>query len=430
MNLNQLYTKENILKVLIMFLRLVIIGLAVGLVVSLFQLCAYYLIEFLKDVYIVHDKGKMLIFFCVLPFIFGGILFLTTKNSNIHGGGVPQLEFNIENKKEKLNWKKDLPMMFLSSLMSFCTFAPLGAEGPSVTLGGNCALMVNDIFKKEDDETVLISAGAAFGCAFHSPIVGLAHIFEEMLHKINVLNVFKALVIMGVSFLIIHFVFPNQIAFYTIDNYLSLKDYQFTLPIIGLIILFNFVSANLFLEIIIKIKDFISNHQNSIFVKYRVVIALILFVSLAFFLGQYLSSGSIIINEQLIKPYYFIIGIILLRIILTAFSSTSNLSGGIVIPQFAIGALIGMLIIQLFKIAIPNFNVGLYANEIILLSMISFYVIVMETPITGIALIFAFVSFNHARNILLVGVIVMVLSYLISKLNKHGNLYGILKRYL
>ncbi len=430
MNQKLLFTKENILKAALLFLRLVIIGLAVGLVVSLFQICAFYLFEFLKDVYIDHNKGKMIVFFCILPFVLIGIFYLTSKNNNIHGGGIPQLEVNVAKRQDKLNWKKDLPMMFISAIMSFYTFATLGAEGPSVTLGGNCALMVNDAFKEQDDDSILISAGAAFGCAFHSPIVGLAHIFEEMMHKINAINIFKAIVIMGVSYLIIHFAFPHQIAFFAIDHYLSIRDFQFTLPIIGLIIVFNFVSANLFLEILIKIKDYINNNPKSLFTKYRTVIAFIVFIPLAFFIGKYMSSGSIIINNQLVKPFYFIIGIILLRIILTAFASTSKLSGGIVIPQFAIGALIGMLIIELFKMAVPNFNISLYANEIILLSMISFYVVVMETPLTGIALIFSFVSFNHARNILLVGVIVMVLSHFISKLNKHGNLYDILKRYL
>lgn len=426
-------SKESILKFLLFLLRIILIGVVVGMLVSLFQLSAYYLIEFSKCVFIKHEKIKTIIFFCILPFIILLSVFLTNYNKNIQGGGIPQLEYNLEQRKDKLNWKKDLLMMFVSSLLTFISFATLGSEGPSVVIGGNSALMVNDIFHEKDDESVFIASGAAFGCALNSPLSGFVYAFEDLLHKKNIMTFFKMMIIIFVATIISKIIFSHNVVFFTIETYFQIEDYFIYVPCISLIVVFNFVFANIFLEILMKLKGFYKKHENNLFVKYRALLFYFITIPLAFFLGKYMSSGSMIINNvDYSFTWYVLIVLIIFRIISSVFASTSKISGGIVIPQFAIGFLIGVLIVELYKGVLIDVDITLYENEIIMLSMIAFYVVNMETPLTGISLIFAFVDLNKNNflPLMLFSVIVMYASNYMSKYNKYGKLYDVLKEYL
>lgn len=405
--------------------RIISIGVTTGFVVALFQFAMVNLTHFLTDVFVNHVLWKMIAFFIALPIIIFYSYLFTTNNPNIRGGGIPQLEYNLKNYPDRLNWLKDLPMMFFSSLCSFCAYGALGGEGPSVVLGGNSALMINHFFKVDDNESAWISSAAGFGCAFQSPIAGLIYCFEELLPKFSFKGVIKSIVIVLVSFLVISVIFPHKALSISVAAYLPLKMWY-----IGLIIVvFNFIFGTLFVFGIKKIKDYLKNHPSSFYNKYKVFIFYGITIILAFIFGKYMGAGSsflgIISYEHI---WYIVLAISLFRLILTVHGSTSSVSGGIVIPQLAIGGSVGMLI---SLICHELFNVPLiYSQEIILLSMLSFYVVVMETPLTGIALLFAFVKFQTALKLLPLTIIIMFLSRLISYLNRYGDLYDILKKYL
>lgn len=429
-DLKKTLTKKNLKHLGLFLFRLVIIGILIGTLLSVFQYLANWLFLILKDVFIEHNKTETIVFLCLIPFIIFASCFLTNKNENIRGGGVPRLLNNIRNQR-KLNWRKDLPMMFLSSLLTFATYACLGAEGPSVTLGGNISLMVNEWFNEKDDDTVLIAAGAAFGCALQSPISGIIYIFEEMCKKINFINIIKALIIMVISYTVIHFIFPHQLVYFSLENYLELSDYYFAIPMLLLILIFNYSASNLFYKGIIILREFYKKHPNIFLTKYSNVIYLIITIILAFIYGKYMASGGFVFNNiDFTLSVSFILFLIILRIFSSALGLTSKVSGGIVIPLLAIGALIGILCVNLLEETIPMIDISLYADEIVLLSMLSFYVIIMGTPLTGISLIFAFASFSSALHILLPTVILLFASKYITKLNKHGTLYEIIDSYL
>ncbi len=406
-------------------IRILTIGATIGLVVALFQFCMVQLTHFLQDVFVYHVLWKTIAFFIALPILIFYSYLFTSNNANIRGGGIPQLENNLKHHPERLQWIKDLPMMFFSSLCSFCAYGTLGAEGPSVVLGGNSALMINAFFHEEDNESVWIGAGAAFGCAFQSPIAGFVYCVEELLEKITLKGILKTIGIVFMSYLVIHFLFPHATVSFEIATFLTIDLWYF----VPIIVVMNFIFGTLFVKGIVIIKDYLKNHPNSFYNKYKVILFYVITIALAFFLGKYMGSGSsflgILPNETL---WYVLLGLSFFRLILTIHGSTSSVSGGIVIPQLAIGGAVGMFIIMVLH---ELFHISLeYAPEVILLSMLSFYVVVMETPFTGIALIFAFVPLETAIRILPFGIVIMFLSRFISFLNRYGDLYDILKKYL
>ncbi len=437
MNIKQYLTKENILKYLLIFLRLLLISVCIGVFISFFQFCVYHLLNFLKDVFINHDKTKMIIFFCIIPITCFLSIFLNNINKNINSSAIQKIEYCVEEKNSQgLNWKKDLPSIFISSLFSFMSFACLGAEGPSLAIASNSALMVNDLFDVKDDETVLIAAGAGFGCALISPLAGIMYYFETILHKFTLKGIFKAIFITFIAFFISQLIFSHPIAYFQINDFLEITNLSkayYTFPIIGIIVILNFSLSNIYLVILLKIKDFYKKYQNNLLVKYRGIIFYMITIPLAFFYGNYMSTGSMLISDckNIVSiAWNLILLLMLFRLFSTIFASTSAISGGVVIPQLTIGALIGCLIVNLLKSAVPNIHIELYENEIILLSMISFYVCLMDAPLTGIALIFAFTRFEIALQLLLPATIVMFLCYFLIRFKKQKNLNELLKKYL
>ena len=355
-------------------IRILTIGATIGLVVALFQFCMVQLTHFLQDVFVYHVLWKTIAFFIALPILIFYSYLFTSNNANIRG---------------------------------------------------NSALMINAFFHEEDNESVWIGAGAAFGCAFQSPIAGFVYCVEELLEKITLKGILKTIGIVFMSYLVIHFLFPHATVSFEIATFLTIDLWYF----VPIIVVMNFIFGTLFVKGIVIIKDYLKNHPNSFYNKYKVILFYVITIALAFFLGKYMGSGSsflgILPNETL---WYVLLGLSFFRLILTIHGSTSSVSGGIVIPQLAIGGAVGMFIIMVLH---ELFHISLeYAPEVILLSMLSFYVVVMETPFTGIALIFAFVPLETAIRILPFGIVIMFLSRFISFLNRYGDLYDILKKYL
>ena len=403
--------------------RVIVIGVTIGFMVALFQFLMVQLTHFLMDVFVNHVLWKMIAFFIALPIIIFYSYLFTSKNPNIRSGGIPQLENNLKHHRERLNWFKDLPMMIFSSLCSFCAYGTLGGEGPSVVIGGNSALMINSLFHEKDYESVWIGAGAAFGCAFQSPISGLIYCLETLLPRFSIKAILKSIIIIFISFLVIYTIFPHKVLTLEIDKVLP-----FELWYVGLIVvIMNFIFGTLFLKGIKLVKEYLKKHPNSFYNKYKVFIFYGVTIILAFFLGKYMGSGSSFLGIlPLESVWYILLLLCFFRLILTIHSSTASISGGIVIPQLAIGGVVGMFIM----IIVHNlFNVSLdYTGEIILLSMLSFYVIVMESPFTGIALTFAFVSFDNALKVLPLVIIVMLLSRLVSYINGEPSLYHLVEK--
>ena len=143
----------------------------------------------------------------------------------------------------------------------------------------------------------------------------------------------------------------------------------------------------------------------------------------------YLGSGvgyiKFIFNEN---TWYILIILFIMRYVLTTLGVASNATGGVIIPTFAIGATFGMLLTVLCN---KLFGLSMdYAGEIVLMSILTFYVSTLEMPFTGVALLFAFVDFKIALYLLIPTMIMMILGRLISKLNKYEDIYDVLKKYL
>lgn len=281
------------------FSRLLIISILIGLFVASFQYISYQLGIFLKDVFVNKEPIKIAIFFTLIPSVIYLSYFMVTNNRNIIGGGIPALEYNLKNRKERLNPKKDLPMMALSALCTTCTYACLGTVlATSIVMGGNLALLVNEYFKVEDDDSVNIAMGASFGAMLLHPIPGFVYCFEEALKKINFKLVIKSLFMCLISFGVSYLVFRYKTFYIEVKAFLNLSHWYIFL----IIQIAAFIFSTTFVHLIIVIKKLSARNKQNFFSKYRMIIFLIFMIPLGFLFGNYLGSGvgyiKFIFNEN------------------------------------------------------------------------------------------------------------------------------------
>jgi H+/Cl- antiporter ClcA len=95
--------------------------------------------------------------------------------------------------------------------------------------------------------------------------------------------------------------------------------------------------------------------------------------------------------------------------------NTSMASGGLMVPTFVLGALVGeILYVSFFKTNGSNTN----ENLIIILSMLSLFTFLNRTPLTNITLAISFGGYMNFLSIIGPSLITIVVSYLISKITK------------
>ena len=309
--------KKKILKILYYGIKAIITGFFVGLIVGTYQLCANLVIDAAKELFATQNIMIALIVIVVVAALAFIAHFLVTFDSNIAGSGIPQLEVNIRKKLDNMKWYKTMPLMFFNSIVSFFVGLGLGSEGPSVVLGGNASLMVNDWFKDDDEDEVAIASGAGFGCAFLSPLAGIFYTFEESLHRFNIKIIIRTIIIVFVAFFISSLINHHHLLTMDITTDLGFEEYY---PLI-FVILLNVIVGSLFVLLLIWLKDFLAKHKKNFFVKYRIYWMFILALLVSFFFAIGSGSGGKIIATILEeKSILILLGLLLFRFVYTIFS--------------------------------------------------------------------------------------------------------------
>ena len=166
-----------------LFLQAVLVGLFTGIVISLFRLLVDFLLGKIAPVYS-NISSPVTIFMVIAVLTVVGLAcgWLTKQDPHVGSSGIPQVAAQLAGKLE-MNWKKVLPLKFVTCVMTLGSGLTMGREGPSVQIGGVIGQGVGSIFKRPKSETrYLLSAGAAagLGAAFSAPIAGVLFSMETL----------------------------------------------------------------------------------------------------------------------------------------------------------------------------------------------------------------------------------------------------------
>lgn len=384
-----LQTNENSKNIKLLFYAL-IIGFIVGIIGTVFRILLNYIENFVKTLY--HNAGNYGFLSWVWPILFAIIgisfsLYLIRKFApETAGSGIQEIEGALDEKRP-MRWKRVLPIKFIASLFSLGVGMLLGREGPTIQIGANIGKMIKDIFGLPNEENnPLVSTGAAAGLAtaFNAPFAGILFVIEEM-HDHFKFNFFSvAAIIVGAAtsdFTLRFFISPEPLIKMTVyNNPETFNHWMFI--IIGAI--FG-VLGYAFNKILVKALDFFHFFSKIHVVISGTIIGLIIALTGIFFpemIGGGYDTIVEIINHQF--TIAFLVVLFIVRFILTVFSYSSGVSGGIFIPLVTLGLIVGMV----FGNIIHNYFPELIASpEIFAVAGIAgMFASTIRAPLTGIAL--------------------------------------------
>lgn len=391
------------------------IGILVGAIIGLYQLASHYAIIG-SDFFFTTSNPYLIGFFVFL--IFGlAVLsnFAVDHFKDLAGSGVPNYECMIHQNRE-IVWYKALPLMFINSIYAFFTGAGLGSEGPSVFLGGMVGSSASKLFNDNDKTATAIGGGVGFGCAFFCPLAGVIYIFEESLnHHFSWRLVYRGVVAAIVAYFIRGLIFDHKLISLGDVTMLSINKYW----VILLIAISSFVAGALFKVGIIRFKDLLKKYEKNFLVKNRIFILLIIVLIVGRYFNSYNGGGGKIISMLLsLESLSLITGLIVFRLIFTMFSANGKLSGGLLVPMFAVGGLASILVIKLIErtgIQMSD-DIAIYA----ICGMLATFAIVTKSPLTAIAIAFSVCDY---RLTFIPALVCIALTHLLGMLFNTSDIY-------
>lgn len=362
---------------------IILVGFGAGVASFLLHESVDVSLEFLKS----HHP------FEIRTFIFTTLLALSSYYLTKHvfkgtsGSGIPHVKLSLVAYKGKMS--RRMPFgKFITSFLTLCTGLSFGKEGPLVTICASWGHLVSHTFKLSRQEVkMLVTSGATAGlaAAFNTPIAAVVFTIEEVLGELNTKYLGPIITASVIASVTSYKLLGNKSTFESLSYTFDTNWHLILYFILGLIMS---IVGYVFVKMILLSKDL----KRKYFEKYDYlyIIFAIFLVSLA---SQYstevLGDGTSTINKLMLgsfhQPLSFILILFVLKLILTANSYSTGLSGGLFMPVLFLGAIGGSTYaLMLQKMGIENIEVGAYA----LLGMTSLLVAVIRTPFTAFIMLF------------------------------------------
>ncbi len=367
-----------------------VVGAIAGAIGAIFRLTLTYIDVFRDKLY--SGTGNSGLTGWVLPLLFGVIgisiaLFLVRKFApETSGSGVQEIEGALDELRP-LRWKRVLPIKFIASLFSLGSGLLLGREGPTIQIGANIGKMIKDIFKHPDSKTnSLVSAGAAAGLAsaFNAPLSGVIFVIEEM-HghfRYTFFSVAAIMVASGTADYVVRVLVGA-------DPVIKMMIFPSPpLSAIWLFIILGFLFSlvgYLFNKLLILSLDSFRD-LSKIATVLSVIIAGLFIVIIGIFYPKMIGGGYNTIRTVLDHSFtlQFLIILFIGRLLLTIFSYSTGVPGGIFAPLLALGIVFGMLYGSVMQYYFPGLisHSGVFAVA----GMAGIFASTVRAPLTGLVL--------------------------------------------
>ncbi len=401
-----------------MVAKLIIAAILTGLISGIFITFYELLITFLTYFFFKGDPYKTIPelpvwYLYALPTIAIFIVnYLIGKEKHIREYGVSEIADSIA--KNKMTIKlKTLFLKIFASAMSLSTGFAVGTEGPSASIGAMIAYHLHRLFHLPQMLIkMMISVGASSGIAaiFVSPITGMAFAVENIAYQF-IKQYITYLILASVIAFAVSINFLEPILFqHSTGKQLDLDYVTATLLFIPFITAFVyfylFLKQKLLYMVDLEVFKSFSNYRNYIFAAIGggVVGTILLIEPHAAFSGKAVVIHLMNVEQHI--PFYFILGIIVLRIIGTTVSIYANAVGGIFLPLMSIGALIGYGFAELFS----KFYFPLEPFYFAAIGAAVFMGVLMKLPLTAVILAME-TTFDY-NVVIATGISVVLVEYL------------------
>ncbi len=369
--------------------RAVLVGLAAGLIASLFRL-ALAGADSARNA-LIRWAQQFPAAGWAFPVLFGAAgaaisLWLVLNYApEAKGSGIPHLKA-VAYRFRVMDWRRVLPVKFVAGVLAIGSGLALGREGPTVQMGGATGDMIARWLKSAPGERrTLIAAGSGAGlaAAFNAPLSGLTFVLEEVqrdFHPIVFAATFVACVVADIL----------ARAITSADPVFSVPSYPAqplgTLPFFVLLGIAAGLTGVLFSRGLVGVLNRFGHARPNL----RLPIAALAGTAagLCGWFYPFAVGGGQILSESALAgrllassvPLWF-----LLRYTLTLFSYGTGTAGGIFAPMLALGALVGLGVGQAGHALAPAMvpQPAVFA----VVGMAAYFTAVVRAPLTGILLI-------------------------------------------
>ena len=367
-----------------------IVGLAVGVIITLYRISLSYAETFLRSA-LPTFEGSMplklgwMAALLALSFL---VAFLMHLEPNTRGSGIPQLDAEVIGRLN-MQWLRVSVVKFIEGVLCTLSGLSLGREGPSVLLGGMAGKGVSRLLKKEQgEEHVLVTCGAAAGmsAAFHAPLTGVLFALEEIHREFNAPLVISVMTAAAMAdFVTSQVLGVEPVLHFALVGDLPHIDYAFVL-LMGVICgvvgaLHNVGMFALQGEVFGRLRRYVGDG----------VLAPVFLLSglVAFSFPELLCGGDSILHfleDGRGFTFALLIALFLGKYIFTALCFGSGAPGGTLLPLVILGALLGAIcgMVSVRMTSVPL----AYLNNFVVLGIAGMFAASVRAPVTAVVLCF------------------------------------------
>lgn len=405
-------------------IRLIWESALIGIITSLIVVANRVLVDKLSPIFInfyANSKDsilKIILVFLILGLIGLGVGYLVKKEPMISGSGIPQVE-GILMKRLDANWLRVLVYKFIGGTTALICGLSVGREGPSVQMGASVGQGFSKVCKRLNiEDKFLITSGASAGlaAAFNAPLAGVVFALEEVHKNFSPLVLLSAMA----SSIAADFMCKNLLGLkpslgFSNVNVFPLK-YYWSLIILGVVV---GITGVIFSKGLLKTQD-IYGKFTKVPVQVKVIVPFLCAGLIGLTSPILLGGGHSLIMSLVYSafPIRILIIFLIVKYLFTFISFGSNAPGGIFFPLLVLGAIVG----NIFGVCVcktANIPV-LYIVNFIIFAMAGHFASIVKSPITGIVLITEMSgSFEH----LLALTTVVIISYITSDILKSEPIY-------
>lgn len=394
-------------------------GVFTALVITLYKLCAKYVIHFSEVGY--HQlRSHLYLAPVVIALLFVIALIFAycyKKSPNLRGGGIPT-SIGILRGIIPFQWISSLIGTFFLSLASFLIGVPLGNEGPSVQMGTAVGRgSVYTLAKKHkswDKYSMTGGACSGFAVATGAPISGIMFAVEEAHQRVTPIIILVSITSVTFAYVtaeILSAVFGISTSLFPKEQLKALSIGDIWIPVVIGIVVGLF--AVLFLKYYKIISKLFGERLKKIPAKYKIFFIFALTFVLGLCSYTFVSTG-----HELILALFegdgaiqMLLIILLVRSTLTLSANTNGITGGMFVPLLTLGAVLSAILAKTM-ISFCGLSQEYYI-VILMLGITACISGMMKMPLT--AIIFSLEALSCHGNILYV-IIVTAVAFIITEM--------------
>lgn len=403
-----------------------IVGFVAGLTAYIFHL----FIEILSHLTIGHleglnftslDKKALWLFTPAVGGLIAGLLIFSLK-PEYRLQGVPEVIHSLLRRAGRMKIRATI-LKSWGAVLTLGSGGSAGPEGPIAEIGASTGSFLGRILSVPPQiMRMLVAGGAAGGIAasFHAPIGGVFFALEVLLAEFTP-HAFSLVVLSSVTATLVSRSFMGGHVYFSAPVFPSPPAWELVLyAVLG--ILSAFV-AKAYIQILDGAEElFKSKRMGPVW--FRPAVGGMLVGGIALLTPQVLGTGHSVIEQSLWGsiPFNLLLALFLAKIIATGFTIGSGGVGGVFLPGFFVGAMLGGAYGHIVRLVLGNFGVSTFSSPgaFALVGMAALLAGSTRAPMTSVIIIF---EITNDYQMILPVMIAVVLSTMITRTIEERTIY-------